>query len=58
MVVEIRVLSLENSHHLVDFNFESIELASVHVREVIIHKVFKNEVYIISIVGNFEDVLT
>ncbi len=56
MIVEIGIFSLQYTHHLVYFNFQSIELASVHVGEVVVHEVFEDEVNMVSVVGHFEDV--
>ena len=58
MVVEIGVLSLKDAHHLVDFDFESVELAGVHVGEVVVHEMFKYEIHVIGFMGDFEDILT
>lgn len=58
MIVKVGILTLKDTHHLVDFDFESIELASIHVGEVIIHEMLKYEIHIIGFMSDFENVLT
>ncbi len=56
MIVKIGILSLQDAHHLIDLDFQAIELASVHVVEMIVHEVLEDEVDVVSVVGHFEDV--
>ena len=44
MIVQVGILPLENSHHLVYFDFETIKFASIHIGVMIAHKMLENGV--------------
>lgn len=56
MFEELWSLSFHHSHELIYFEFESIEVACVHVVILIVHEVFEDEVADVGVVGQFEDV--
>lgn len=57
MVVQVRVFTLDNSDHLVQFDFKAIELASVHVRVMSVHEMFEDRINLESVMSEFEDIL-
>ena len=54
--IKFRLLPLDNSHELVYFGSETIEIGSVHAIVRVIHEVFKDPVDNIFIVSNLEDI--
>ena len=56
MIVQVGILPLENSHHLVYFDFETIKFASIHIGVMIAHKMLENGVNFISIMRDFENI--
>jgi len=57
MIVKFGILSLKDFHHLIDLDFQAIELACVHVLVSLIHHELKNRINFISIPCHFEYVL-